>query len=134
MIKKICKLMLIVLPALCLALSLIPGIAMYEIKDRLVPYSVLTGFPEDSVLVMVSMLIPVLCLYLIATGVMYYRNDGRGMIKSTSIISGVALFFVGIPLLMDKNLQPFPYVILPALLAVSGAIAVVLTVRGEDRY
>lgn len=119
--------LLIVLPALGMAMFLLPGaVWIKDIEGQYIPYSIAFYVPETTILMYCGYLFPVLGIYLLGTGIYFYKNEGEGMIKCISIFSCVTLLFTAAPLLLDSNIAFLPYGILPILFACNGIIAAVI--------
>lgn len=119
--------LLIVLPAIGMIMFFVPGaVWIKDIEGQYLPYSLVFYLPETTPLLYCSYLFPVLGIYLLGSGIYFYKNEGEGMVKCISIFSCVALFFTAVPLLIDSNIAIMPYVILPILFACNGMIAAVV--------
>ena len=125
------NILLVVLPALCLILCILPGTVQTEHVTKegteIVTSAIVWGAPEGSTLSYCAYLFPLMLAYLIGAGIIYYRNEGDGMGKGIIVLSAAAVFFTVLPLLVNRGMTVFPYLLLPAMLAANGIAAYFIT-------
>ena len=131
--------LLVVLPVLCLIFCILPGTVettrVVEGKTEVIISAIVWGAPEGTTLSYCGYLFPLLLAYLIGAGILYYKNEGDGMGKGIIVLSGAAVFFTMLPILSNHGMTVFPYLLLPAMLAVNGVAAYFITnAKLKDKY
>lgn len=126
---------LIVLPALALVLSLIPG--MLRIYDPDINQYVGCGLlnaPDSSIMSNFCPLLLVAMAYTLVLAICYYRSQSLGTMKAIFIFS-VAVFVVcALALLPEKTLKPMPYSIILILWAIMSLISFIRMKKEIKRY
>jgi len=134
--------LLIVLPALILIASLIPGIMqMYDnVQKQYVACGLLNMPGEETAMHNIRLPLLAALAYWVILGVMYYRSQGLGTLKAIMIFGFLCAFLFAIALIVKANsvnitlVKGMPYGLLPiACLAVS-VLSIVRLKMEEKNY
>ena len=132
---KIFSTVLIVLPALVLLLSLIPGfLPMYDKELGTYVGCNLLNPPESNVMTNLCPVILITCIYTLILTICYFRSQALGTIKAIFVFSVTCLCASLLAFLPDQTVTLMPFVLIPGTWAVMCIVAFIRMKLEIKRY